>query len=58
MISVKNVHKSCDDHVVLDNISTEMLDGQCKMIVGAAGSRRAVWMRSIIGLRSSEAGRI
>lgn len=58
MISVKNVNKSFDDHVVLDNISTEMLDGQCNMIIGQSGSGKTVLMKSIIGLHSIDSGRI
>ena len=58
MISVKNVHKSFDNHVVLDNISTEMLDGQCNMIIGQSGSGKTVLMKSIIGLHSIDSGRI
>ena len=38
MINVKNVHKSFDGHVVLDNISVDMHDGQCNMIIGQSGS--------------------
>ena len=58
MISIKNVHKSFDDHVVLDNSSTEMLDGQCNMIIGQSGSGKTVLMKSIIGLHSIDSGRI
>ena len=58
MISIKNVHKSFDDHVVLDNISTKMLDGQCNMIIGQSGSGKTVLMKSIIGLHSIDSGRI
>lgn len=58
MISVKNVHKSFDDHVVLDSISTEMLDGQCNMIIGQSGSGKTVLMKSIIGLHTIDSGRI
>ena len=58
MISVKNVHKSFDGHVVLDSISTEMLDGQCNMIIGQSGSGKTVLMKSIIGLHSIDSGRI
>ena len=58
MISVKNVHKSFDGHVVLDSISTEMLDGQCNMIIGQSGSGKTVLMKSIIGLHTIDSGRI
>lgn len=58
MISVKNVHKSFDGHVVLDSISTEMLNGQCNMIIGQSGSGKTVLMKSIIGLHTIDSGRI
>ena len=58
MISVKNVHKSFDGHVVLDSISTEMLDGQCNMIIGQSGRGKTVLMKSIIGLHTIDSGRI
>lgn len=58
MISVKNIHKSFDGHVVLDSISTEMLDGQCNMIIGQSGSGKTVLMKSIIGLHTIDSGRI
>ena len=58
MISVKNIHKSFDGHVVLDSISTEMLDGQCNMIIGQSGSGKTVFMKSIIGLHTIDSGRI
>lgn len=58
MIHVENVHKSFDGHVVLDNINTEMYDGQCNMIIGQSGSGKTVLMKSIIGLHQIDAGRI
>ena len=58
MIEVKNVHKSFDGHVVLDNISAEMQDGHCNMIIGQSGSGKTVLMKSIIGLHTIDSGRI
>ena len=58
MINVKNVHKSFDGHVVLDNISVDMHDGQCNMIIGQSGSGKTVLMKSIIGLHTIDSGRI
>jgi len=58
MIHVENVHKSFDGHVVLDNICTEMYDGQCNMIIGQSGSGKTVLMKSIIGLHTIDSGRI
>lgn len=58
MISVKNVHKSFDGHVVLDNINADMHDGKCNMIIGQSGSGKTVLMKSIIGLHTIDSGRI
>lgn len=58
MIAVKNVHKSFDGHVVLDNINAEMHDGHCNMIIGQSGSGKTVLMKSIIGLHTIDSGRI
>ncbi|MBQ9705673.1 MAG: ATP-binding cassette domain-containing protein [Paludibacteraceae bacterium] len=58
MINVKNVHKRFDGHVVLDNISVDMHDGQCNMIIGQSGSGKTVLMKSIIGLHTIDSGRI
>lgn len=58
MIRVENVRKSFDGHVVLDNINTEMYDGQCNMIIGQSGSGKTVLMKSIIGLHTIDSGRI
>jgi len=58
MIAVKNVHKSFDGHVVLNNISAEMHDGHCNMIIGQSGSGKTVLMKSIIGLHTIDSGRI
>jgi len=58
MIHVENVHKSFDGHVVLDNICTEMYDGQCNMIIGQSGSGKTVLMKSIIGLHTIDSGKI
>ena len=58
MIDVKNVHKSFDGLVVLDNISAEMHDGHCNMIIGQSGSGKTVLMKSIIGLHTIDSGRI
>ena len=58
MINVKNVHKSFDGHVVLDNISVDMHDGQCNMIIGQSGSGKTVLMKSMIGLHAVDSGQI
>lgn len=58
MIEVDNILKSFDGTVVLDHISTEMLDGKVNMIIGQSGSGKTVLMKSLIGLHPVDSGRI
>lgn len=58
MIHIERVHKSFDGHVVLDDITTDMPDGTCNMIIGQSGSGKTVLMKSIIGLHKIDSGRI
>lgn len=58
MITVKDVYKQFEGHEVLTGINTEMLDGQCNMIIGQSGSGKTVLMKSIIGLHTIDKGRI
>ena len=58
MISVKNVIKSFDGHVVLDDVSTCFEDGKVNMIIGQSGSGKTVLMKSVIGLHRIDSGRI
>ena len=58
MIEVKDIVKSFDGNVVLDHVSTTMLDGQVNMIIGQSGSGKTVLMKSIIGLHSVDSGQI
>ena len=58
MIEVQDIVKSFDGTVVLDHISTEMLDGKVNMIIGQSGSGKTVLMKSLIGLHSVDSGKI
>ena len=58
MIHVNDIVKSFDGRVVLDHVSTEMLDGKVNMIIGQSGSGKTVLMKSLIGLHSVDSGHI
>lgn len=58
MIEVKNVHKSFDGHVVLQDVNTTFFDGKVNMIIGQSGSGKTVLMKSVIGLHRIDSGRI
>ena len=58
MIKVEDIVKSFDERVVLDHISTEMLDGKVNMIIGQSGSGKTVLMKSLIGLHHVDSGHI
>ncbi len=48
-MSVKftNLNKSFGDHLVLDDISVEIFDGQTTVIVGSSGSGKSTLLRCI-----------
>ena len=58
MIEVRDIVKSFDGNVVLDHVSTTLLDGEVNMIIGQSGSGKTVLMKSIIGLHSVDSGQI
>ena len=58
MIEVQDIVKSFDGTVVLDHVSTKMLDGKVNMIIGQSGSGKTVLMKSLIGLHSVDSGKI
>lgn len=58
MIEVKNINKSFDDRQVLFDISARFDKGKTNLIIGQSGSGKTVLLKSIIGLRTPEAGEI
>jgi len=58
MIAVKNIVKSFEGNLVLDHVSTQMLEGKVNMIIGQSGSGKTVFMKSLIGLFPVDEGRI
>jgi phospholipid/cholesterol/gamma-HCH transport system ATP-binding protein len=58
MIELKNVYKSFEDRVVLDNISVKFERGKTNLIIGQSGSGKTVLLKSIIGLLEIDSGEI
>ncbi len=58
MIEVKNVSKSFNDKLVLNNISTIFEKGKTNLIIGQSGSGKTVMMKCCIGLEMPETGSI
>lgn len=58
MIEIKNVTKSFDGRMVLNNISAVFEDGKANLIIGRSGSGKTVLIKNIIGLMIPDSGEI
>jgi len=58
MIEIKNVVKSFEEKVVLDNVSAMMQPGKTNLIIGTSGSGKTVLMKMMIGLLPVDSGEI
>ena len=58
MIEVKNVRKSFNSKVVLQDVSAKMEPGKTNLIIGTSGSGKTVLMKTIIGLMPVDSGQI
>lgn len=58
MIVVKNLTKSFDDRVVIDDISANFKKGMVNMIIGRSGSGKTVFLKNLIGLLQPTKGEI
>ena len=56
MIEVKNIRKSFNNNVILDDVSAVIDTGKCNLIIGASGSGKTVFMKCIVGLFKPDQG--
>lgn len=58
MIVVDHISKSFDEHIVLQDISTNFEEGKTNLIIGRSGSGKTVLVKCIIGLHEVDEGSI
>ena len=58
IIEVKNLTKSFNDTMVLNNINFKLLEGESLAIIGTSGSGKSVLLKNIIGLLKPDKGSI
>ncbi len=58
MIEVRNITKSFDGKVILDDVSAVFDAGKTNLIIGQSGSGKTVLMKSIVGLLRPDSGEI
>ena len=58
IIEVKNLTKSFNDTMVLNNINFKLFEGESLAIIGASGSGKSVLLKNIIGLLTPDKGSI
>ncbi len=58
MIEVKNIRKSFNGNVVLNDVSAKMEAGKCNLIIDASGSGKTEFMKCMVGLFEPDHGEI
>ena len=58
MIKVEHLSKSFGDLKVLDDVSIDYRPGICNMVIGASGSGKTVFLKTLIGLIQPDAGSV
>ena len=58
MIELKNIRKSFDSKVVLEDVTWEMENGKVNLIIGSSGSGKTVLMKCSVGLMQPDSGGI
>lgn len=58
MIEVKNIRKSFNGNVILQDVNAVIDTGKCNLIIGASGSGKTVFMKCLVGLFEPDTGEI
>ncbi len=58
MIEIKNITKSFDERIVLQDVSLTIEEGETHAIIGRSGSGKSVLMKHIIGLLKPDSGQV
>lgn len=58
MIKIVNLHKSFDEHKVLEGIDLDIYDGETIAIIGGSGCGKSVLLKHIVGLMKPEKGHV
>lgn len=58
MIEIKNIKKSFDGKMILEDISAVVESGKCNLIIGISGSGKTVLTKCIVGLFQPDSGDI
>jgi phospholipid/cholesterol/gamma-HCH transport system ATP-binding protein len=58
MIEVRNLYKSFDGKLILNNVSAVFEKGKTNLVIGQSGSGKTVLIKSIVGLHAIESGDI
>ncbi len=58
MIELKNVSKSFGDHLVLNDMSLTIHDGETKVIIGRSGCGKSVTLKIITGILRPDKGKV
>ena len=54
MIQVENLHKSFDGTSVLKGVNTTFQKGITNLIIGASGSGKTVFLKSLLGIHTAD----
>lgn len=58
MIELKNIFKSFGDNDVLQDITVDMKQGECTLIIGKSGAGKTVLLKCMVGLINADKGEI
>ncbi|MFN5183905.1 MAG: ABC transporter ATP-binding protein [Bacteroidota bacterium] len=58
MIEIRNIKKSFDERVVVNDVSFNFYPGKCNLVIGESGSGKTTIMKMMVGLLTPDSGEI